>query len=257
MKRIPVALLMPIILVIILVMVSASPRNASPRPEKVNELPGVAVVELFTSEGCSSCPPADQALASLEARHNPNVYMLSFHVDYWNRLGWRDGFSSHQYSERQQAYGSAFDLESIYTPQAIVNGSKQFTGSDEDQLRATVQQALARASETQITAKAVIHERNIVVNYSVTGNTAGTLNIAVIQLKATTAVTRGENEGRTLSHVNIVRALESVALEDAKSGTVTVALPASLSPGDVRLVAYAQQKKDMHVTGATSITIAP
>ena len=87
----------------------------------------VAVLELFTSEGCSSCPPADNLLPQL-AKLDANVITLSFHVDYWNRLGWTDPFSSSDYSDRQREYSRQLNLESIYTPQLIVNGEYEFTG---------------------------------------------------------------------------------------------------------------------------------
>src|SRR4051812_5442425 len=84
---------------------------------------GFAVVELFTSEGCSSCPPAEEAVAGLVKDYTSNVYVVSFHVDYWNYLGWKDEFSSAGFTSRQQQYAAVFNINSIYTPQAIVNGS--------------------------------------------------------------------------------------------------------------------------------------
>src|SRR6185369_6535980 len=97
-------------------------------------LPGIAVVELFTSEGCSSCPPADDALAAADKAYTGHVYVLGFHVDYWDRLGWKDPFSNASWTERQNRYAGKFDLTSIYTPQAVVNGTTQFTGSEKNRL---------------------------------------------------------------------------------------------------------------------------
>src|SRR4051812_5679316 len=97
--------------------------NKRPAQKHPQSKSGFAVVELFTSEGCSSCPPADEAVANLLASYSANVYVLGFHVDYWNNLGWKDAYSSAGYSQRQQKYGSILHLSSIYTPQAIVNGS--------------------------------------------------------------------------------------------------------------------------------------
>src|SRR5580692_11082645 len=99
---------------------------------------GFVLVELFTSEGCSSCPPADEAVGRLKG-WKKNVYVLSFHVDYWNYLGWKDVFSNAAYSTRQQNYGDLFHLNSIYTPQIVVNGKAQFIGSDETALRSTIE----------------------------------------------------------------------------------------------------------------------
>src|ERR1700743_1770155 len=92
-------------------------------PARHDKRKGFAVVELFTSEGCSSCPPADKALAELAAKYPDNVFVLGFHVDYWDRLGWKDIYSGAQYTQRQKDYAQLFKLESIYTPEAVVNGS--------------------------------------------------------------------------------------------------------------------------------------
>src|ERR1700744_6104626 len=96
---------------------------------------GFAVIELFTSEGCSSCPPADALVARVQKESNDKpVYILAFHVDYWNRLGWKDVFSSAEYSERQNQYARWLKLSSVYTPQIVVNGRTEFVGSEEANL---------------------------------------------------------------------------------------------------------------------------
>src|SRR5438132_289864 len=98
---------------------------------------GIAVVELFTSEGCSSCPPADAIAAKITSEFK-NVYVLGFHVDYWNSLGWKDEFSNAAWTNRQQQYASHFELSSIYTPQMVVNGKTELVGSNEQLLRKTI-----------------------------------------------------------------------------------------------------------------------
>src|SRR5258706_12849303 len=103
---------------------------------------GFAVVELFTSEGCSSCPPADEAMIRLAKEFPEHVYFLGYHVDYWDQLGWKDEFSNADYTERQQHYSTVFGENSIYTPQAIVNGEKELVGSREGELRNIIQQDL-------------------------------------------------------------------------------------------------------------------
>src|SRR4051794_39591301 len=102
---------------------------ATTRKKTSAPLSGTAVVELFTSEGCSSCPPADEALAAAAKTYTGHVYVLGYHVDYWDRLGWKDPFSNAAWTDRQTRYADLFKLNSIYTPQAIVNGKTQFTGS--------------------------------------------------------------------------------------------------------------------------------
>src|SRR5215471_13162766 len=111
---------------------------------------GFAVVELFTSEGCSSCPPADNAVAKLLKEHSSNVYVLGYHVDYWDNLGWRDIFSNASYTQIQKEYAKAFNLSSVYTPQIVVNGTEQFVGSNEAKLNADINKDLQQPSLIKI-----------------------------------------------------------------------------------------------------------
>src|ERR1700730_14813133 len=113
---------------------------------------GFAVVELFTSEGCSSCPPADELVARIQKENNDQpVYILAFHVDYWNNLGWKDSFSSSAFSKRQNQYADWLNLRSVYTPQVILNGRKEFVGSDEGLLRNAIKAGLQKVSPAQVT----------------------------------------------------------------------------------------------------------
>ncbi|MEO7532910.1 MAG: DUF1223 domain-containing protein, partial [Ferruginibacter sp.] len=109
---------------------------------------GFAVVELFTSEGCSSCPPADAAMSVIANKYKEQVFVLGFHVDYWNRLGWKDEFSSSDYSKRQRNYATAFSLEGVYTPQVVVNGKSQFVGSDKSKIEKVIQSQLNEKAAT-------------------------------------------------------------------------------------------------------------
>src|SRR5580693_8460725 len=112
---------------------------------------GFAVVELFTSEGCSSCPPADQLVARIQQEEKDlPVYILAFHVDYWDRLGWKDAFSDARYTQRQNHYASWLNLQSVYTPQIIVNGRKEFVGSQENILRSAIQSGLDQSPAAQL-----------------------------------------------------------------------------------------------------------
>ncbi len=113
------------------------------KPTAVNK--GFAVVELFTSEGCSSCPPADELVARIQKEYKDQpVYILAFHVDYWNRLGWRDVFSNAGYSARQSEYAKYLNLPQVYTPQIVVNGKKEFVGSEEGTLRDAIKNSLQK-----------------------------------------------------------------------------------------------------------------
>jgi hypothetical protein len=165
------------------------------------------VAELFTSEGCSSCPPADALLAELATR--PHVLALSFHVDYWDRLGWKDRFSSPAATERQQRYAGLLKLATIYTPQLIVDGKWQAVGSD----RVEVERALATARHGQIEvplALTIDHGLAQIKLSSLGGPVAGAVLLIGFDRRHVTAVARGENSGRTLVHVNVVRGVEEV-----------------------------------------------
>jgi len=214
---------------------------------------GFAVVELFTSEGCSSCPPADEAVTALAKEYPSNVYVLCFHVDYWNYLGWKDAFSSADYTARQQQYAAVFNINSIYTPQAIVNGRIEFTGSDKKKLYAVVQDALVKNvnSIMAISAKAT-GMKEITVAYKTNLDSRSVLQLAIVQVAATSAVKRGENKGMLLHHINVVRTLKMV---DDGNGTTNMVLPEGLAAKDCRIVALVQSRADLHISGVNECVI--
>jgi len=166
---------------------------------------GFAVLELFTSEGCSSCPPADAVLAKLSEEYKGNVYALGFHVDYWNRLGWTDSFSNADYSRRQEKYATQLHLNSIYTPQLIINGKTELVGSDERKVRAILAKELKDTIMQLIQVNAKQNGNSINVSYDLSKTSDDILNLALVQLQAKTNVRNGENAGHILSHINIVR----------------------------------------------------
>lgn len=218
---------------------------------------GFAVVELFTSEGCSSCPPADEALANIAAAYrNNNVYVLSFHVDYWNSLGWKDAFSDAAYSSRQQQYGDKMNLPTIYTPQAIVNGITEFTGSDKNKLTQAVEAGLHGAVESQVTVTAhVDNDKKVRVLCTPQNMAGGIVNVALVQLHAQSQVQRGENKGRLLNHVNVVRDFKVMAVTGQQQVNAVFNIPAGLFAKDLMVVAYAQQNGQGKITGAGATTI--
>lgn len=170
-----------------------------------NETEGFAVIELFTSEGCSSCPPADDLLEKISKEYaGKNVLALSYHVDYWNNLGWKDEFSNAENTARQNHYANTFRLNSIYTPQVVINGSTEFVGSD----RSKMMTAIKRSKKTNktITLNALTDKNKIIVNYKITSLAPDeSILVALVQKQATTDVKKGENGGRKLHHINIVR----------------------------------------------------
>ena len=187
-------------------------------PAQAGERP--IVVELFTSEGCSSCPPADALLAEFADR--PDVLALSFHVDYWDRLGWKDPFSSREATARQNRYATLLALSTVYTPQIVVDGKWQAVGSD----RADVEQALDRARrdrpEVPVTL-ALDHGQAQIALGPGSDGVAASVTLIGFDRRHVTAVKRGENSGRTLAHVDVVRGFDEIARLSA--GEIAVPIP--------------------------------
>jgi hypothetical protein len=177
------------------------------------------MVELFTSEGCSSCPPADALLAELAGR--PEVLALSFHVDYWDRLGWKDPFSSPAATQRQNRYADLLGLATVYTPQVVVDGKWQAVGSSREEVERALGSARRNRDEVPV-ALAVDHGRaKIKLGPGGDGVPAGVLLIGFDRRHVTT-VARGENSGRTLAHVDVVRGIEEVAQFDGRASAIEV-----------------------------------
>ena len=196
-----------------------------------------ALVELFTSEGCSSCPPADQVLARLSAdakRSGDPVVALSFHVTYWNHLGWTERFSDEAFTRRQGAYAKRLGLRSVYTPQIVVDGDQEFVGSDEAAVERAVRAALSRSRATGITVKVHSNAGGIDADCAVTGAPEGSvLWVTWADAEDSSSPDRGENEGRQLHHVNVIRALERASIHaGASTTTVHVGRPGD-PPGSV------------------------
>ncbi|MCA9572818.1 MAG: DUF1223 domain-containing protein, partial [Myxococcales bacterium] len=168
----------------------------------------VALVELFTSEGCSSCPPADAALDALvEASEGKNVYALSFHVDYWDRLGWKDPWSDARWTGRQREYSRIFRQNGrVYTPQAVVNGREAFVGSKEDVLRKKVTDALERPAAASVTGTATRVDGAVRIEVNVVGAPiGGELFVAVAEDRREVDILKGENAGKKGVHRHVVR----------------------------------------------------
>jgi hypothetical protein len=225
-----------------------------------------AVVELFTSEGCSSCPPADRLLSELseEADHSGQpVYLLSFHVDYWNYLGWADPFSREEFSKRQEKYARALGGR-VYTPQMIVNGADEFVGSEARTARRRLDDALQpdrkgkrdQGVMVSLEPKSGPDERSLDVTYKVSGHAAGTLlNLAVVEKGLSVPVRNGENGGRTLRHDNVVRAFATVRLDARGEGHSLIRIPAAVKTGAASLIAYAQDAESLRILGAAKVSL--
>ena len=237
--------------------VSAAFINAKPAKKASmakNDDKGFAVVELFTSEGCSSCPSADAVAAKIEKETTGRpVYILAYHVDYWNRLGWKDVFSSAEYSRRQNTYANWLNLSSVYTPQVIVNGRTEFVGSQEGTLRNAITAGINKSAKAELSLdnlKAGSSQATFKYNAKgASGNTS--LVLALVEKHASTVVKSGENGGRTLSHVQIVTRVQNIALNGDKAGEASVALPNTFSATNYELIGFIQNTQTGEILGAT------
>lgn len=222
------------------------------------------VLELFTSEGCSSCPPADDNLARLQKQARDRklrVVPLAFHVDYWNALGWTDRFSQRVFTDRQRRYARDREEESIYTPQLIANGLYGFNGSDRATSDKVVKELLGFPSRHGVTLSRKSPQETtspeIQVGYRVDDLEGGkplardlVLNLAVVSDREESRVTSGENAGRKLQHVAVVQWFDVMPLEAAEG--IRSIPRAALSKGN-RLVAYVQSKSTRAITGVATV----
>ncbi|RAO14053.1 hypothetical protein ONO86_04122 [Micromonospora noduli] len=221
---------------------------------------GFAVVEMFTSQGCNSCPPAEELLSEIErdARdRGQNVFALGFHVDYWDDLGWPDQFADAAYTARQEAYARAFGTRGLYTPQMVVNGTVEFVGSDRRRAAAAIMSAMASTATTPLALSiANLGNDRVMVDYrSEQPPERAVLQVAVVERDLTSEIARGENAGRTLRQDNVVRAFRSVGL-DAERGQVELATPPGLDPGSASVVGYVQENGERAIVGATAIDLS-
>lgn len=216
---------------------------------------GFAVLELFTSEGCSSCPPAEELMERIqkEAGDKP-VYILAYHVDYWNRLGWKDPFSNSSFSKRQYWYNSRFTSQ-IYTPQLIINGKKEFVGSDEVQIQSVLNSVLKEKATAMLTLHAQQKDNSATVNYQLQGQRGqGELVLALVQKHAVNAVKAGENKGRTLTHVHIVQQFSTFPLSEGTGGE-TVKLPTGFDAKNWEIIGFIQNPNTGEILAATKTTV--
>lgn len=245
---------LPLLVISLLSVAFIAGNKTTPKPQAKT---GFAVVELFTSEGCSSCPPADALLAEIEKEtQNKPVYLLAFHVDYWNRLGWKDSFSNSKFSSRQNQYADWLNLKTVYTPQVVVNGSKEFIGSEENILRNSIKTALAKPSTGNLAiSTSKTDNGNLMLNYNSDLPTDGySLAVAFVIAKASNQVLKGENKGKTLSHVQIITQFETFALGGKTNGTVNVQMETVNGKRPTTLIASLQNNKTGKITAATSLS---
>ena len=241
-------------------------QTAPPDSKSMIVSPAV-LVELFTSEGCSTCPPADKLLSELdhnEAIKGVQVIALSEHVDYWDRLGWRDPFSSAQFTQRQSQYAQALHFEDIYTPQMIVDGRTQFIGSK----RARAFEAIAEAARAPkaIVRLAIKESASNSIKLSVQvesisdvgrGDTVEVM-LAIAESGLSSKVSRGENSGRELAHSSVARKLTRIGKVEGKSFSAepAVNLDRAWKWRQMKAVVFLQERTSRRVLGGAQIKLA-
>jgi hypothetical protein len=227
------------------------------QPAWADESGATAVVELYTSEGCSSCPPADLLLGELSERRweSGEVIALGFHVDYWDRLGWKDRFSDGIHSLRQRRYALAFAENSVYTPQMIVDGQAGFVGSDRRKAIEAIESAHERADQVRASISVDTVSAKIVrLGYSIDGTVDGmAVNMVLAQRSASTEVKRGENGGRLLTHRHVVRAFNR--LPAATTGSAELVIPADVTASELDAILFVQDPSTLAILGAVRISL--
>ncbi|WP_299764421.1 DUF1223 domain-containing protein [uncultured Dokdonia sp.] len=199
------------------------------------------VIELFTSQGCSSCPPADALLEEIKSTYGENVITLSYHVDYWDYIGWKDPFATKGFTQKQYTYAEKFRSRSVYTPQAVINGRSHYTGSDRTTIYNVLNSKNSISQPIALTISEAKQNGNTVsVDYKIaTTNTANELTFVVTINEKVTQVKRGENRNRTLKNTHIVVA-EQTLHRYATNGQILLQLPDWIQPTDqLSIVAYA------------------
>ncbi|HEX6199830.1 MAG TPA: DUF1223 domain-containing protein, partial [Thermoanaerobaculia bacterium] len=232
---------------------------------------GPVLVELFTSQGCSSCPPADRLLTELgsDRRLANRVLPLAYHVDYWNHIGWTDPFSAEAWSVRQRRYARAWESRRVYTPQLVVDGRKDVVGSRKGDVYDLVREALDRPDAARVAVRLSPGSEPTDLRATVTAEMLSTpegqgpldLMVALYEKDLTTSVERGENADRTLHNDYVVRRLERAGELAARVGAsleeeVAFELDPAWKVRDLGVVAFVQDPETRAVHGAARATLA-
>ncbi|HLJ55941.1 MAG TPA: DUF1223 domain-containing protein [Chthonomonadaceae bacterium] len=246
---------------------AGTPRTTARRGAAGRAARTPVLVELYTSEGCSSCPSADRVLADLQRSQpvaNALVVPLGEHVDYWNHLGWADPFSSSAFSQRQRGYAEALRLDSVYTPQIVVNGRTEFVGSDRGRAMSAIAAAASaphaevelRASDTGSDVRRFdVRVQNLP---AVQRGDAAEVMLAITEDGLRSSVARGENAGRRLEHVAVARDLRSIGVASADkpfAASPTVALSPKWRRASLSAVVFVQERASRRVLGVATVPL--
>jgi hypothetical protein len=216
----------------------------------------VVVLELFTSQGCSSCPPADLLLRELVDNSSQALYAVSYHVDYWNYIGWEDPFSKAEYTAMQSTYNDQLHSRSNYTPELIINGKEHMVGSDAAKIKSRIEAAGSeRATNSVDLSEVRIDVEGISANYEISGDLQGKRIKAVLLLnERTTYVKRGENGGRALLNSQIALDVR-YQMHPNSRGTLTFPIPGLLTSGDTLYLLVMTTNAEHVITGASRIRV--
>lgn len=216
-------------------------------------IPPFALVELFTSEGDHASPPADELLRKIKSdaiKNNKPVYTVAYHVDYWNKYGWKDPYSKLQFTYIQRNYMSTLNQKEMFTPQMIVNGRYSFTGSDEAKIKSAIDKALKTNAYCTISIKkdSVVNDTLYVSYQSSVASSDYSIKVLLLESGLKSAITAGDNKGKTLLHENVCRVYQSKSL-NAKSGQLKIPVNGIRINVNMSLLAFVQMKGALNVLG--------
>lgn len=212
------------------------------------------VVELFTSQGCNSCPPADAYLGDLARRDD--VLALSFHIDYWDYLGWKDTFAAHEMTERQRAYGRALGKRSVYTPQMVIGGGAEAVGSRREKVEREIERAQARGPQSVPVEVAVRDEDQVIVRIGA-GEARRQAAVWLVRYdrKHEVEIGRGENAGKRLTYYNVVRDITRIGTWEGEAVEIALAIAALREGGRDACAVLLQEKGQGAILGAARIPL--
>jgi hypothetical protein len=213
---------------------------------------GFVLMELFTSQGCSSCPAAEELMGKYIHQNNPKIISLAYHVDYWNRLGWKDSFSDARFSQRQTEYAAKLNVETVYTPQLVINGQKELVGSDKEKLKGFVEDFQNGKASVSIELKDLVQKEGLITaSYALEGNFRNKImHGALVQQEALTPVKSGENKGLNLLEYNVVRDFVSIKITKSE-GILQFSLPQINTAKGFVIVIFLQDIETFKIEGAT------
>lgn len=219
------------------------------------ESSGMVVLELYTSQGCSSCPSADILLEKVKNEYKEEVFALSYHVDYWNYIGWQDPFSKPVYTEKQTAYNYKFRNRSNYTPQLVVNGQAHFVGSSTAKMAENIRLFKQKSVENKMVISNIdYNEAKINFDYAILGSLQNKqVRVILVIDKRVTKVNKGENNNRTLTNTNIV--VQEKVITAAASGKNFISIPKIVEPNDAISLVLLTESDNFDITGAAKSPI--